>query len=262
LRDDYALCGILGRFPRKERLEPFMPEDEESFLDAVLQPADDAPRSKRSPWPAPPPGRSPEDGEDPGEAYKPDVVGPRIRNALKGGHGLAGSPKRYAMLVAVMVGLTSLPTWAVLHTGLRDTTPAQAAPAEVFLAEPLPMALPPVIVRGHVHAEKPPAPVRVKPRAPLRSSKKPSRIRVTERSVPKEVPAERPVAKRKKPKRTKPHQQPAQPRSQRPTRSQWTWPVRVVWPKGRRVHQPCTTWLPWKGPDHGYDQFSWLPPRS
>lgn len=251
-----------------------MPEDEESFLDAVLQPADEAPRSKRSPWPAPPPGQSPEDGEDPGEAYKPDVVGPRIRNALKGGHGLAGSPKRYAMLVAVMVGLTSLPTWAVLHTGLRDVTPAQAAPAEVFVAEPLPMTLPPVIVRGHVHAEKPPTPVRVKPRAAKPVRKTPSLVRVPERSVPKEVPAERPVAKRKKAKRAKPHQQPAPTRSESPKRSQWEWPVRVswpknsawpktaVWPKGRRVHRPCTTWLPWKGPDHGYDPVVWLPPRS
>src|SRR4051812_1218514 len=86
----YARCGIVGNISNTHRLERFMPQDDESFLAAVLPSAspdtqDAAPlRAKRSPWPTQPPGESPED-EDPGEAYKPDVVGLRIRNALKSG---------------------------------------------------------------------------------------------------------------------------------------------------------------------------------
>lgn len=206
-----------------------MPQDDESFLDAVLQPADEPPKAKRSPWPAPAPGESPEDGEL-GEAYKPDVVGPRIRNALKGGHGLAGSPKRYALLVAVLVGLASVPTWTVLRTGLTATTPIVAAPADVFLADPIPFR-----VSGQVHAEKPVITVRPKLRTPVsrpKSVKPVVRIRPTERSVAKKVPAERPVYKPAKPKHPKAPppsaslpQEPA--RSDRPTRWQRLNPAAV-----------------------------------
>lgn len=203
-------------------------EQSGGFLDSVLQPAGEPdggrnievrpvladgdggegtprqsrhrqPRSGSRRWPADPasPGETPEDGgDDPSEAYLPDVVAPRIREALRGGNGLAGTPKRYGLLVATLVGLASLPTWVVLRAGLDDIAPAFREPTGVLIA--VPPAPEPVTVRGLHHARPPrqaapalPAPV-AKPKAAAPRAM--PVVRLPERSVVTSVSAERPVA--------------------------------------------------------------------
>ncbi|NUR74583.1 MAG: hypothetical protein HOU81_27550 [Hamadaea sp.] len=165
----------------------------ESFLDSVLESSrHKQPRSSDRRWPAPtaPSSADEPDAEDEAaEAYLPTVVGQRIRAALRGGQG------RFGLLVAAMVGLTSLPTFVVMRTGLDDLAPTFREPAGVLLTEPAGPA--PVKVRAHGQA---PLPLQVEPaRTQTRPHKtavlaQPQRVRVAERANLAKPPAERPVA--------------------------------------------------------------------
>lgn len=109
-----------------------MPKSDESgFLDSifpVVSPADEGE----------PPGEEEIEKPDPREAYLPDVVGPRIRNALRGGQGISGNPRRYGMIVALLVGLASLPSWIVLRSGVDEIMPGDRMTGGAVLVQPLP----------------------------------------------------------------------------------------------------------------------------
>ncbi|NUT36865.1 MAG: hypothetical protein HOV79_27740, partial [Hamadaea sp.] len=179
---------------------------------------------------------------DPSEAYLPDVVAPRIREALRGGNGLAGTPKRYGLLVATLVGLASLPTWVVLRAGLDDIAPAFREPTGVLIA--VPPAPEPITVRGSKHVRPPrqaapalPAPV-AKPRAAAPRTipvvRLPERTVVTSVSKVRPVAAQRPAKQRsvKKPKAVGQNPSAWQPPVRRP-RVQLPRPVGVdVWAPG------------------------------
>jgi len=206
------------------------PASDEGFLNAVLRPEDSAApeaspaagrhrqaRSGDRRWPAAttPESTEDDDAEDPRDAYLPDVVAPRIREALRGGQGLAGTPKRYGLLVITLVGLASLPTWVVMRAGLDDLAPAFSEPTGVLLAQP---ALPgPVAVRSprHDQPQRKAQAVRIAPVRPhqaVATPASPSRVRVPERATVAKPPVERPVVQRAKPRKP----------------AAVTWPVRTA----------------------------------
>ncbi|MEV6965504.1 hypothetical protein AB0M47_10335 [Hamadaea sp. NPDC051192] len=168
----------------------------EGFLDSVLEKnRHKQARSGDRRWPAPAaPADSDETGEtgeedQAAEAYLPTVVGQRIRAALRGGQG------RFGLLVATMVGLTSLPTFVVMRTGLDDLGPTFREPAGVLLTEPAAPA--PVRVRAHgqgpltLRVE----PARITPARPHQTAVLSHQgVRVPERTIPAKAPAVRPVA--------------------------------------------------------------------
>ncbi|MEV0267280.1 hypothetical protein AB0H43_00700 [Hamadaea sp. NPDC050747] len=175
----------------------------EGFLDSVLEKGrHKQPRSGDRRWPAPaaPADAEDEDGEEnqAAEAYLPTVVGQRIRAALRGGQG------RFGLLVATMVGLTSLPTFVVMRTGLDDLAPAFREPAGVLLFEPAAPA--PVKVRAHGQApltrEVEPAQVKDRPQHKTAVLAQPQRVRVPERTVNAKPlrPVVRPVVARVRPR--------------------------------------------------------------
>ncbi|WP_157545677.1 hypothetical protein [Hamadaea tsunoensis] len=181
-----------------------MPDEEDTFLDSVLQ-EEEAPAEEAEP-------------ADPRDAYLPGVVGPRIRQALRGGHGLAGTPRRYGLIVATLVGLASLPTWAVLHTGLSDAAPALSAPTGIVVFTD-PAAPPPVQVRAAQpraphHYTRGTHPVELAPHPQAAVVRTPAAVRREESTAPVQVPAERPVAHhvaRKTPKKKHSARTPKQP---------------------------------------------------
>jgi hypothetical protein len=139
-------------------------DDEPGFLESVF-PTDGAPDQEPEPE---------AEKQDPRDAYLPDVVGPRIRNALRGGHGLGGTPRRYGVIVAILVGMTSLPTWLILRTGVDDMVPAdRMTGGGAVLVEPA-RQLPLVLTErrsarrqasGEASAEKVQLPISVRPPA-------------------------------------------------------------------------------------------------
>ncbi|MBB5870912.1 hypothetical protein F4553_004291 [Allocatelliglobosispora scoriae] len=192
--------------------------------DSVFPGGEDPP-TPEIPAPTPPP-EDEEEAADPREAYLPNVVGPRIRNALGGGQGL-GSSRRYGMIVALLVGLASLPTWIVLRAGVDEILPAQRLQSEAVLVQPLP-ELPLVVGVPRDRAkqrqvtvdELPQQPVPVEPAAPLPAQPLPGTPQAPqppnqlERGNWQGKP--HPVAKHKKPRKVVKHKKKVKKKAPKP----------------------------------------------
>lgn len=174
--------------------------------------------------------------------------------------GLAGSTRRYALLVALMVGLTALPTWIVLRAGVEGVDPWVAGPVRPFVvpgdsvtpqpARPLvpggrptrpapqadpaqaqPAPVPPAVI---ALPPAPPVPVRERTRWDSAADKqrpvwKRTKKKVTSRPTPvKNVPPA-------------PHQPPSQGSNQGNPNRPAPWPVSR---SGHRSGQPAWAHLP------------------
>lgn len=226
-----------------------MPKNDESgFLNSVFPAGEDPPVGEAAPA-----DLAEEEAEkpDPREAYLPNVVGPRIRNALGGGQGL-GSSRRYGMIVALLVGLASLPSWIVLRSGVDEILPAERMTSGAVLRQPLPEM--PLVVSApqartrhltQVEAEvliRPP----VTPARPVTPPRAPIIVEHGQGPGPQRPIAKpkRPVAKPKKPKKVvrktrpgavvPPVSRPSLPKPQRPCGHDRHVPRRAASHRGHR----------------------------
>jgi hypothetical protein len=83
----------------------------------------------------------------------PATRGPNRKSGRRHGPGLTGSARRYAAMLTVMAGLTAVPTWVILKTGVTGLSTEAVAPVS-----PLIVPLPPVAPVSPEPAQQDPAP--------------------------------------------------------------------------------------------------------